>query len=358
MAGWPATWKTMYQEQLRPGYGDCAPCCVGTWIDMTSGGLVDVGIRTAFGNSAAEMNNIAVDLIQEIRYQGGQHTKVKKGVGMSDAQRLLAIRGGSTGHHWDARFAAVGLNPPKFRAYSSTTFDGAFKTDIIAGRGALVSIMYGPVDWYPLTVEGKADSPTRHTISGQWAFRKGHSLLIQPNSYTTPGGIPTVIIQEPLEDGRYSQSTVAEHGSLTTVVSGPQTVPLSVVKAAAGLYAGTGKVIGGTFTYAAASATADPTVIILITAANPTHITTQAAHGLSTGDTVTIAGSDSTPSINGTWTVTVIDTTHFTIPLAVTGAGANGVWSQEVGGPPPPSDPCHDSSASAASEGAVGGRNL
>jgi len=59
--------------------------------------------------------------------------------------------------------------------------------------------------------------------------------------------------------------------------------------------------------------------------ANPTVILTSAAHGLTTGDTTVIAGhTGSTPTINGTHVVTVIDTTHFSIPVNVTVGGTGG----------------------------------
>lgn len=59
--------------------------------------------------------------------------------------------------------------------------------------------------------------------------------------------------------------------------------------------------------------------------AKPTVITTATAHGLTTGDVVTIAGhSGSTPSINGEHTVTVTSTTQFTIPVNVTTGGTGG----------------------------------
>src|SRR5207247_1820340 len=41
-----------------------------------------------------------------------------------------------------------------------------------------------------------------------------------------------------------------------------------------------------------------------ISAANPAVITTAGAHGLATGDMVTISGSNSTPAIDGTWSAT------------------------------------------------------
>lgn len=60
-------------------------------------------------------------------------------------------------------------------------------------------------------------------------------------------------------------------------------------------------------------------------AANPSVITTAAAHGFLSGDTVLIAGhSGSTPSINSSHVVTVTGTTTFTIPVNVTVGGTGG----------------------------------
>jgi hypothetical protein len=49
-----------------------------------------------------------------------------------------------------------------------------------------------------------------------------------------------------------------------------------------------------------------------------------AAHGLTSGDTVVISGSNSTPTINGSRVVTVIDADHFSVPVVVTIAGTAG----------------------------------
>lgn len=60
------------------------------------------------------------------------------------------------------------------------------------------------------------------------------------------------------------------------------------------------------------------------TAANPTVVTTSTAHGLTTGQTVTISGSNSTPSLNGPQVVTVLTTTTFSVPVNVSVAGTAG----------------------------------
>lgn len=68
--------------------------------------------------------------------------------------------------------------------------------------------------------------------------------------------------------------------------------------------------------------------IVSSSVANPTVITTTSAHGLYTGMQVVIAGhSGSTPSINGTHTVTVVTTTTYTIPVNVTVGGTGGTTS-------------------------------
>jgi hypothetical protein len=65
--------------------------------------------------------------------------------------------------------------------------------------------------------------------------------------------------------------------------------------------------------------------IVSSSVANPTVITTSAAHGLATGDTVTIAGhADSTPDINGEEAVTVTGPTTFTVDQDVSVGGTGG----------------------------------
>ena len=59
--------------------------------------------------------------------------------------------------------------------------------------------------------------------------------------------------------------------------------------------------------------------------ANPTVITAP-GHGLSTGDTITIAGSNCTPTIDGQQTVTRVDDDTFTVAVNVTVAGTAGYW--------------------------------
>lgn len=65
-----------------------------------------------------------------------------------------------------------------------------------------------------------------------------------------------------------------------------------------------------------------PVSIASSTNANPVSVTTASVHGLTTGDFVEIANHLVNTAANGTWPVTVISTTVFTVPVAGNGVGA------------------------------------
>lgn len=76
---------------------------------------------------------------------------------------------------------------------------------------------------------------------------------------------------------------------------------------------------------------ADPTIVMgapvaisSSTNAAPIVVTTSAAHGLSTGDTVRIANHATNTNANGVWTVTVLTSTTFSILEVGNGAGTGG----------------------------------
>lgn len=58
-------------------------------------------------------------------------------------------------------------------------------------------------------------------------------------------------------------------------------------------------------------------------AANPTSVLTATAHGYTSGDSVIIAGT-SKAALNDEFTITVVDATHFTVPVDLTSGGATG----------------------------------
>lgn len=64
-----------------------------------------------------------------------------------------------------------------------------------------------------------------------------------------------------------------------------------------------------------------PINIASSTNANPSVITTAAAHSYSTGDVVEILNHATNTNANGTWVITVLSTTTFSIPQPANGAG-------------------------------------
>jgi hypothetical protein len=74
-----------------------------------------------------------------------------------------------------------------------------------------------------------------------------------------------------------------------------------------------------------------PLTLTATSVANPTHVTVT-AHGMATGDTVNITGSNGTPNVNGDWVITVLDANTFTVPVNVTVPGNAGVVSRTSAG--------------------------
>jgi len=61
-----------------------------------------------------------------------------------------------------------------------------------------------------------------------------------------------------------------------------------------------------------------------ISAASPSVITTAEAHGFGNGQLINIGNTDSTPSVDGNYKITVLSDTEFSIPVTVSGAGSTG----------------------------------
>jgi hypothetical protein len=73
-----------------------------------------------------------------------------------------------------------------------------------------------------------------------------------------------------------------------------------------------------------AAAIGSPVAISSSTAANPSVITTAAAHGFVNGDTVEIVGHPVNTAANGGWIVTNLTSTTFSIPVLGNAAGTAG----------------------------------
>lgn len=86
----------------------------------------------------------------------------------------------------------------------------------------------------------------------------------------------------------------------------------------------------GTFYLKAYSSSSEGITITGNTLANPTVVTTAVAHGLNTGASITISGSNSTPTIDGTHTITRLSDTTFSVAVNVTVPGTTGSIAKTI----------------------------
>lgn len=201
---------------------------------------------------------------------------------------------------------------------SATTTDPAKITSLAHGlsTGMRVTIFYSdsipPVDgsWYITVLD--ADTFTIPTVvngagtTGVWT--RGQSIVIQDSvpvvGPSIDGGPYPVLVQDantfliPFLITVSGTSANWTYGSID-----PTKMPMQLVRQN---------------TSATGTITAN-------TLANPT-IVTSAAHGLVTGQTVHITGSNSTPSIDGAYPVIVLGVDTFSIAVNVTVAGTSGTW--------------------------------
>lgn len=165
-----------------------------------------------------------------------------------------------------------------------------------------------------ITIDGMALKIAAHTAAGSFSVRLGISGSISSNSVANPTVITTPA-NHGLQTGQAiviagSNSTPSINGAFNVTVLSDTTFSIPVNVTVAGS-AGTWATVLSTIT---ANTSAASTVI------------TSTAHGLSTGQQINIKGSTSSPSLNGTWTITVLSANTFSIPLNttsgfVTGAG-------------------------------------
>jgi len=81
--------------------------------------------------------------------------------------------------------------------------------------------------------------------------------------------------------------------------------------------------------------------IVNVTPTSPTVLTTSVPHGLTTGRSITITGSNSTPSIDGVYQVTVISSTTFSIPVNVSVNGMMAITAISAANPTVITSPGH-----------------
>ncbi len=193
------------------------------------------------------------------------------------------------------------------------------------------------------------DSLTDEFLIGR---RQGHiNFNAFYNAGASPEGITRFVAHFPLDGtktfGAYlirgTSGSDAHFGEfkqfgmeVTEAVNGALTVPVVLANGGSGPIYGKVAWIGTDASATVHTATKvdfgtaganGPQTITAISIANPTHVTSR-NHGLITGDVITAAGSNSTPTIDGVHTVTVLDVDHFTITVNVTGAGTTGTFQK------------------------------
>lgn len=170
-----------------------------------------------------------------------------------------------------------------------------------------------------ITIDGLAIKLSSHTAVGNFSVRLGQSGTITANTLA----VSTVITSAThgLSTGNVitiagSNSTPSINGSFNVTVLSANTFSIPVTVTVAGT-------VGSWVTNNA--------TITSNTSAAAT-VCTSTAHGLSSGQSITISGSTSTPSLNGTYTVTVLTVNTFSIPVNTTAGFASGVSVFSVGG--------------------------
>jgi hypothetical protein len=162
------------------------------------------------------------------------------------------------------------------------------------------------VDSIGLKINTLVASPT-----GTFAVMLGKNGNVSSVSIANPTTITTsaphgLVSGEAVTIAGTTTST-SVNGAFTVTVTGASTftIPVNVTS-----------VTTGTGTWATTKA-----AIVSNTSAASTVITTSVVHGLTTGATITIKGSTASPSLDGSYTVTVITTSTFSIPVNTTGGG-------------------------------------
>jgi hypothetical protein len=254
--------------------------------------------------------------------------------------------------------------PGQLTIYTRTpNWSDSFAADKISAAGTIQTIgnLNLGVDgiWQ---VDAAAANPLNYPVR-QWhsEFFSGAAALGLP--VTTSFSMELV---NPPDDGtvanawqaRYFNGTAVETATGFSNLNSAQCAPIAnmtnyqkaVFTAMAGLQSAAGLTPWlqfGEFLWWFFSSMAQPVGYCAFT--DPVSIGVAQPHGMQTGDRVVITGVGGCTSANGTWTITVTDDTHFTIPVP-----ANGDWEIGTGQVRGGSMAYYDSVTSAAAQAALG----
>jgi hypothetical protein len=211
------------QIHARGGsFGDCGPCAALTLLNVISGGrFPKTSNKSTEGRFGTRDQRIALVVAQ--RRKSGTLNQVSTSVG----ENFTGLG------KWAAEFALLGLQAPKVTHRNRVNFDSTFVPLLQAGKAAMVAIRYADYDAHG-----------NHKYSGQCGFATGH--MICTIGHFLVGGVAHTTVLDPIADGRCSSSCAefqdCANRSAGIVAKGPFAVPLSLIKNAAGDYAGAGRI--------------------------------------------------------------------------------------------------------------------
>jgi hypothetical protein len=209
--------------------------------------------------------------------------------------------------------------------------------DITGDVGAVGSIEKSRNQWdiTNLSDDGVARMPTiedgKIDFTGFWD-RTTDAIFDQLSAMTVANRMATVCVGG--SRGDEAAVLIAKQGSLTFDRSTDSSLAVScgLVANGYGVEWGQQLTAGSALMASAGNGTAvdlgavgPPVAITSSSVANPTHIVTATPHGLVSGDSVTIAGhSGSTPTVNGSYTVTYVGPSEYSVPVDVSAGGTGG----------------------------------
>jgi hypothetical protein len=213
---------SQFKSHPTSGSTDCGPSSVLEGLHLASCGMFDIGVKDSMGNENDKA--LRIDRIEKTRSYGGMPTTGATSL----AQNRKAF------NTWtEKQFPKINKTIQKMTTYLGQSFDNGFVPWLSGGanRHAQVFVRYTAIDNY-----------NNHAVSGNWYYTGIHAILI--TNYHLTGGVAYVTMVDPLTDGRFSGACSCN------VANGPQTIPLSILKSAAGGYAGSGLISYNGFTTA------------------------------------------------------------------------------------------------------------
>jgi hypothetical protein len=219
---------------------------------------------------------------------------------------LIEITGAADGNNNNYSFT---LNKRYTFTLSSAASVPTFSTFTSNGQTFTVMPFSSPLSH---TFTFTAGTPVANDVYGYTEPSTGYTYRYTFLTGTTANGLAFPAITA---GGTITLTRISGTGSATLTCNSIRLTTTSTTLICTGTGAPTapGAATSGTLTYGIKTFT-----ITSNTIANPTVVTTSTAHGLYTGETVTISGSNSNPVINGTYTATVTGANTFTVPVNVT----------------------------------------